>query len=215
MQGMKAIVKQYQLNVNETSDLGPFEWKRRMGIHLAFHRDPMNIFLHAVFSIVNAWALLLIFYPFQVPGLSVFSIPIDMAILILVATFIIYALMDIGAAILVTFAYALTYPLCAPVMELLQGSTLLMVALGVFLTFFALAIQVFIGHNIAEKGIDDAIDNFKELFESKNPLYIMVLPFYTYLDLLFLAGYKPEKAKFIWSMTEELRPKLEAEIMAD
>mgnify|MGYP000465112980 FL=1 len=215
MQGMKAIAKQYELNVNEASDLGPFEWKRRMGIHLAFHRDPVNIFLHAAFSIVNAWAMLLIFYPFQVPGVSVFSIPIDMAMVILAATFIIYALMDVGAAILVTLAYALTYPLCAPVMALLQDSTLLMISVGVFLTFFALAVQVFIGHNIAEKGIDDAVDNFKELFESKNPLYIMVLPFYTYLDLLFLAGYKPEKAKFIWSITDELRPKLEAELVTD
>jgi len=211
MQGMKAIAKQYDLKVNQDSDLGPFQWKRRMGIHLAFHRDPLNIVLHAVFSIVNAWALLLIFYPFQLSGLNLFSVPLDMAMVILVATFIIYALMDIGAALLVTIAFALTYPLCAPVMELLQGSTGLMLALGIFLTFLALAVQVFIGHNIAEKGIDDAVDNFKELFESKNPLYITLLPFYTYLDLLFMAGYKPKTAQFIWSMTNELRPKLEAE----
>ena len=46
MEGMKAIAKNYGLKVNETSDLGPFEWKRRMGIHLAFHRDPVNILLH-------------------------------------------------------------------------------------------------------------------------------------------------------------------------
>jgi len=214
MEGMKAIAKKYGLKVNDASDLGPFKWKRRMGIHLAFHRDPVNIFLHAVFSIVNAWALLLIFFPFQVPGLSALPMQIDFAVLLLFIVFIIYAVMDIGAAVLVTGAYALTYPLCAPVMELLQGSAGLMIALGVFLTLFSLAVQVFIGHNIAEKGIDDAMDNFKELFESKNPLYLIVLPFYTYLDLLFLVGYKAEKAKFIWSMTDELRPKLEAELVA-
>jgi len=215
MEGMKAIAKKYGLKVNKQSDLGPFEWKRRMGIHLAFHRDPKNILLHAVFSIVNAWALLLIFFPFQVPGVSVFSVQVDVAMLLLCVVFMIYAMLDVGAAILVTGAYALTYPLCALVMELLQGSASLMVALGVFLTFFSLAVQVFIGHNIAEKGIDDAVENFKELFESKNPVYFILLPFYTYLDLLFLAGYKAEKAKFIWSMTDELRPKLEAELNAE
>mgnify|MGYP000090622613 FL=1 len=213
MEGMKAIAKNYDLKVNESADLGAFEWKRRMGVHLAFHRDPINILLHAVFSIVNAWALLLIFFPFQVPGFSSLPMSIDFAMLLLGVVFIIYAVLDIGAAILITGAYALTYPLCGMVMELLQGSAGLMITLGVFLTLFSLAIQVFIGHNIAEKGIDDAVENFKELFESKNPIYLILLPFYTYLDLLFMAGYKAEKAKFIWSITDELRPKLEAEFM--
>ena len=214
MQGMKAIAKNYQLRVNEHSDLGIFQWKRRMGIHLAFHRNPSNIFIHALFSVMNAWAILLIAFPFQIPGLSLFSNPIDGAMLVLVTTFFIYALMDFGAALLVTLLFAVTYPLCEPTMQFLGGSTLYMIALGVFLTFLALAIQVFIGHGIAEKGIDDAVDNFKELFETKNPLFIMLLPFYTYLDLLFLGGYKPKSAEFIWSMTDELRPKLEAELKA-
>ena len=215
MEGMKAIAKNYDLKVNESADLGAFEWKRRMGVHLAFHRDPINILLHAVFSIVNAWALLLIFFPFQVPGFSSLPMSIDFAMLLLGVVFIIYAVLDIGAAILITGAYALTYPLCGMVMELLQGSAGLMITLGVFLTLFSLAIQVFIGHNIAEKGIDDAVENFKELFESKNPIYFILLPFYTYLDLLFMVGYKADKAKFIWSITAELRPKLEDELMSE
>jgi len=214
MQGMKAIAKNYQLRVNEHSDLGIFQWKRRMGIHLAFHRNPSNIFIHALFSVMNAWAILLIAFPFQIPGLSLFSNPIDGAMLVLLATFIIYAFMDFGAALVVTLLFALTYPLCEPTMQFLGDSTLYMIALGIFLTILALAIQVFIGHGVAEKGIDDAVDNFKELFETKNPLFIMLLPFYTYLDLLFIWGYKPKNAQFIWSMTDELRPKLEAELKA-
>jgi len=211
VEGYKAIAEQYQLKVHLDQDLGPFEWKRRMGIHLAFHQNGTNIFLHAVFSIVNAWAVLLIMFPFQIPGLTIASIPVDLAMVTLGLVFIIYALMDFRTSVLVTAAYALTYPLCAPMMEWLGGSAWLMVALGVFLTFFALAVQVFIGHGISEKGLDDATDNFKELFETKNPLYISVLPFYTYLDLLFMLGYRPELAKFIRQMTDELRPKLEAD----
>ena len=98
MEGMKAIAKNYGLKVHEKSDFGPYEWKRRMGIHLAFHRDPVNIFLHAVFSIMNAWAILLIAFPFQVPGFSIFSVPVDMAMLVLVAVLFIYALMVLRAA---------------------------------------------------------------------------------------------------------------------
>ena len=88
------------------------------------------------------------------------------------------------------------------------GSTLWMVLLGIVLTFVSLAIQVFIGHGIAEEGIDDAIENFKELFQSKNPLYIALLPFYTYLDLMFMLGYRPKLAAYVWAFTNELRPKV-------
>ena len=70
-------------------------------------------------------------------------------------------------------------------------------------------------HLIAEQGIDDAMDNFAETFESKNPIYITLLPFYTYLDLMFMVGYKPTLAKFVKDITTELRPKLEAELLGE
>jgi uncharacterized membrane protein YGL010W len=206
--GMQAISDQYNIIANNDGDHGPFEWKKRMGIHLAFHRDPMNIFIHSIFSLLNAWAVLLIAYPFAFFAVEISGVPLDMAMVILFVVFIIYARMEIFTALLVTAAYAATYPLCGPVMDWMDGSIIGMVALGTFLTFFSLAIQVFIGHGISEKGIDDAIDNFKELFKTKNPLYIALLPFYTYLDLMFMLGYRPKLASYVWAFTSELRPKV-------
>ncbi len=206
--GMQLIADQYQVQANQDGDHGAFEWKKRMGIHLAFHRDPMNIFIHGIFSLLNAWAVLLIAYPFSAFGFQVAGVSIDMAMVTLALVFIIYARMEILTAVVVTAAYASTYPLCSPVMEWMGGSTLWMVLLGIVLTFVSLAIQVFIGHGIAEEGIDDAIENFKELFQSKNPLYIALLPFYTYLDLMFMLGYRPKLAAYVWAFTNELRPKV-------
>lgn len=212
MSGMNTIVEQYNLTAHEERDHGVFQWQRRMGVHLAFHQDPTNVAIHALFSIVNAWAILLIAYPFSVFGLSIAGIPIDMAMVTLLFMFLVYARMEPGGAILTTVLFAATYPLCQPTFELLNESTLLMVLLGVVLTVAALAIQVFIGHGIAEKGIDDAMENFAETFETMNPIYIALLPFYTYLDLMLRAGYRPSLARIINDMTFELRPQLEAEV---
>ena len=206
--GMQTIAQQYNVMANQTGNHGVYEWKKRMGIHLAFHRDPTNIFIHGVFSLLNAWAVLLIAFPFSFFGLELFGVPIDMAMVTLGLIFFVYARMEVLTAVLVTAAYAATYPFCGPVMEWLGGSVLWMVVLGVVLTFLSLAIQVIIGHGVAEKGIDDAIENFKELFETKNPLYIALLPFYTYLDLMFMLGYRPKLAAYVWAFTNELRPKV-------
>jgi uncharacterized membrane protein YGL010W len=212
MQGMKRIVEHYQLTTHESENQGVFQWKRRMGVHLAFHRDPTNIAIHAVFSVLNAWAILLLAYPFGLFELSILGAPLNLALVTLLVMFVIYACMDIGAALFTVILFALTYPLCAPVFELLNHSTVAMVLLSVFLTVLALAVQVFIGHGISEQGIDDATDNFAEMFETKNPLYITLLPFYTYLDLMLMVGYKPTLARYINDITVELRPQLEAEL---
>lgn len=214
MSGMTSLIARYQLAVHADSDHGAFQWRRRMGVHLAFHRNPINIAIHALLSIVNAWAILLIAYPFDLFGLSVMNIPIDMAIVTLAAMFIVYARMELGGAIVTTALFAATYPLCQPTFELLDESTVLMLLLGLALTILALAVQVFIGHGIAEKGIDDALENFAETLETKNPVYIALLPFYTYLDLMFMIGYRPKQARFVDDITSELRPKLEAELIA-
>ena len=212
---MKSIVARYQLTAHAQQSHGVFQWQRRMGVHLAFHQNPTNILIHAIFSVLNAWAVLLMAYPFGVFGLTIAGVPLDMAMVTLLVSFFIYARLDVGGAVVTTLLFASTYPLCPWVFELVGQSSLLMLLLGVVLTVLSLAIQVFIGHGIAEQGIDDAMDNFAETFESKNPIYITLLPFYTYLDLMFMVGYKPTLAKFVNDITTELRPKLEAELLGE
>ena len=182
-----------------------------MGIHMAFHREPWNIAIHAFWSVMNAWAVLLIFYPLEIPGVSFYGLTLNGATLALLLAFSFYAFVDIPAALLTVSFYVLTYPLCGFLFIYFDGSWLLMVGAGIFLTFFSLAIQVYIGHGIAEEGIDDAFDNFKEFFVSRNPLYLALLPLYTFLDLMFRLGYRPKTARFVEEITAELRPLLEAE----
>jgi len=106
----------------------------------------------------------------------------------------------------------LLYPLCQWSFEALGQSVLWMTCAGIAVFFVALWIQVGIGHKICEDGIGDEVENIAELFESKNPIPFIVLPVYTVLDLLFMLGYRKNLSTFIWKMTNELRPKLLAQL---
>jgi len=218
MRGYLNIAKMYGLTTPENDNLGIFQWKRRMGIHLAFHRDPMNIFLHALFPVFNALGVLMICYPFfiDVPGnLSLLPQSLSLALLVLAGSFFIYALIDLLAAILVSLPVLLLYPLCQWSFEALGQSVLWMTCAGIAVFFVALWIQVGIGHKICEEGIGDEEENIAELFESKNPIPFIVLPVYTILDLLFMLGYRKTLSTFIWKMTDELRPKLLAQLQSN
>ena len=136
---------------------------------------------------------------------------VDLAMLLRAGLFIVYVLMDWLTALVLTALYSATYFLCPIVMDWLGGSALLMVVSRVVITAAALAVQFFIGHNIGEQGIDDAKENIQEMIAKKNPIYFMLLPFYCYLDLFFMLGYKPSEAKIIYAIMNELRPILVAE----
>jgi uncharacterized membrane protein YGL010W len=212
MRGYLNIANNYNLIKGASGSMGLFQWKRRMGIHLAFHRDPMNIFLHAVFPVFNALGILLICYPFfiEIPMLA--EQPFSIALVVLAGSFLIYALVDVLAAALVSGPVLLLYPVCQWSFELLDASILYMFALGTGMFLFALWVQVGIGHKVCENGLGDEEENIAELFESKNPIPFVLLPVYTLLDLLFMLGYRKTQANIIWGIMNELRPKLEKEL---
>ncbi len=212
MRGYLNIAKNYNLKKVNSEDMGLFQWKHRMGIHLAFHRDPMNIFLHTVFPVLNALAILIMCYPLfvDIPLLAdqVFSV----ALLVLLATFILYALVDITAAALVCAPVLLLYPVCQWSFNYLDQSVAAMLVGGAVLFLFAIWVQVGIGHKVCESGLGDEIENIVEMFESKNPIHFIILPVYTVLDLLFMVGYRKKQAKIVWDIMNELRPKLVKEL---
>jgi len=96
------------------------------------------------------------------------------------------------------------------IIEIPVEPALLMVVSGVVITAAALAVQVFIVHNIGEQGVDEAKENIQEMIAKKSPIYFMLLPFYYYPDLFFMPGYKPSEAKVIYAIMNELRPMLVA-----
>ncbi len=207
MRGYLNIANIYQLKAGTSKKLGLFQWQRRMGIHLAFHRDPMNIFLHTVFPIFNALGILMMCYPFFIE-LPVINEPVSLALLVLTASFLLYALVDILAALLVSAPVLLLYPLCQWSFELLDGSIFWLMITGSIVFLVALWIQVGIGHKICEDGLGDEVENIVEMFESKNVIPFIILPVYTVLDLLFMLGYRKSQGKLVWEIMDELRPKL-------
>ena len=212
MRGYLNIAKNYNLSIGTSENMGLFDWKRRMGIHLAFHRDPMNIFLHSVFPVLNALAILMMCYPLFMTFPWLTDQSFSVALLVLLASFILYALVDVLAAALVCGPVLLLYPICQSSFLYFDQSPMAMLVSGAGLFLFALWVQVGIGHKVCESGLGDEVENIAEMFESKNPIHFIILPVYTILDLLFMMGYRKQQASIVWGIMNELRPKLVKEL---
>lgn len=210
MHGHRNIIRRFGLKSASSSAVGFFDWQTRMGVHLAFHSKPMNIFLHIVMPPFNALGLFIFLYPFMLPGVSVFSMPLSLALLSLLASFAVFIAVDILAAVLTIAPMLLLYYLCAPLYVALDQSMLWMMLIGVTVFMVALWVQVAIGHSVYEHGIGDEDENIAELFESKNPVYFILLPIYPTLDVLFRLGYRKRTAHYILTIAQELRPQVEA-----
>ncbi len=206
MRGYKNIAEEFQITRLQHSPAGLFGWKHRMGIHLAFHTNPMNNLLHVVMPPFNTLGVLMCFYPIAVPGISIGGVEMNGALVALLGTFLIYALLDVLAAALTLAPVVLLYPLCAWTFELTGHSTVLMVVIGASIFFAALWMQVGIGHKIFEEGIGDEDENIGEVYDTFNPLYFTLLPVYSILDILFHLGYRKKTAAEIRGIAEELRP---------
>ena len=212
MRGYLNIAKNYNLSIGTSENMGLFDWKRRMGIHLAFHRDPMNIFLHSIFPVLNALAILMMCYPLFMTFPWLTDQPFSVALLVLLASFILYALVDVLAATLVCGPVLLLYPICQSSFLYFDQSSMAMLVSGAGLFLFALWVQVGIGHKVCESGLGDEVENIAEMFESKNPIHFIILPVYTILDLLFMMGYRKQQASIVWGIMNELRPKIVKEL---
>ncbi|GHB49922.1 hypothetical protein GCM10007094_43920 [Pseudovibrio japonicus] len=177
-----------------------------MGIHLAFHTNPVNNLLHIVMPPFNTLGVLLCLFPIGVPAISIGGVDMNMALIALLGTFLVYALLDVLAAVLTLAPVVLLYPLCFWIYELVGNSAVLMVVIGASLFFAALWIQVGIGHKFFEEGIGDEDENIGEVYDTFNPIYFTLLPMYSILDILFHLGYRKKTASEIRGVAQELRP---------
>ena len=154
---IQAIVDKYQLkHAAESTELGMLSWKRRMGIHLAYHSKPANwIGTHLVGTTIMVVLVLALGAMYGgVPGLLAVALP----------TLLLYACCDMRAASLIALLFALfSWPSLLIGNAAAANATVgLPAILGslVALLFF----QVCIGHWWFEDGIDDSPINFAELF---------------------------------------------------
>jgi uncharacterized membrane protein YGL010W len=173
-------------------DEGIFGWKRRMGVHEAYHRATLNRVLHWICIPLELWAAvkLLTLVPLG---------PIDLGLVVVIA---------------VAPIYLLTEPLIGAVMSAFLGacwwtSHLIVpsapwigAAFGVGLFALAFALQVGVGHRIFEEGRDDTSKTLAELRRTFSPIPILLVFYYHLVELFLAAGYRPRLARDIAAFTE-------------
>ncbi len=151
-----------------------------MGVHEAYHLDPVNRIIHWVCIPIELAAALKL--------LAMVPAPVDPALLAIALIALVYLRVDLGAGALMV---ALLLALRAAVLSLTTGHVLVDGALAVATFAAAFVFQTRVGHGIFERGIDDTAHNVAELRRTGNPIPILLVFYYHALELLFAAGYRP------------------------
>ncbi len=166
-------------------------WKRRMGVHEAYHQRWENRVLHWVCIPFELWAVV------KLLSLVPLFASVDLAMLVIVLVAPVYLLTDmLMGAIMIAFLASCwwTTPFVLPDHALWGAG----VAVAVFAVTFGA--QVGIGHRI--EGRDDTDKNLAELARTKNPIPILLVFYYHLVELFLAAGYRPTLAAAIRAHTE-------------
>lgn len=161
---------------------GIFEWKRRMGVHLAYHQSSMNRLIHFICFPCQLIGLLKLLS--LLPSMGEW----DVSLLLIIALSPIFILPEMLSGMLMVVLFM---GLRFVALEL-PGSW---VGLLMGVLFFAISftIQTEIGHKVFEEnGRDDTEKNINELLETKNPIPFLLVFYYHVLNLLLLFGYRPK-----------------------
>eukprot|EP01063_Lacrimia_lanifica_P008305 TRINITY_DN15374_c0_g1_i1.p1 TRINITY_DN15374_c0_g1~~TRINITY_DN15374_c0_g1_i1.p1 ORF type:complete len:217 (+),score=87.30 TRINITY_DN15374_c0_g1_i1:61-711(+) len=171
-------------------DAGAFEWRRRMGVHMAYHTSQVNEALHKLLIPVQVFAILRV-----LSAVVLFEaragLPVDLAVVFIVATAPLYLCADVAAGAL--------YVVMQVLLWMDRGAVPLYAAPLLFVG--ALLVQTQIGHRFFEpQGRDDTRDNLAEFGKrGYNPVPLLLVYFYHTVDLLFISGYGAEQLKVVES----------------
>jgi uncharacterized membrane protein YGL010W len=171
---------------------GAFGWKRRMGVHEAYHTHPLNRWMHWLCIPLELWAVV------KLASLASFG-SFDLALVLITVLAPIYILAEpLLGSLMVGFLVG-----CWRLATwLLPESPIVgaVVAVVVFAVTFGL--QVAVGHGVFEQGRDDTKANLEELARTKNPIPIVLVFFYHLVEIALAAGYRPALARAIRGHTE-------------
>ena len=162
-------------------DDGFFQWKRRMGVHEAYHRNAVNRLLHWAFIPLELWAVVKLF---SLVPLG----PFDLSLAVIAAIAPLYLLTDVlmGAA-MVAFLLG-----CRQVaLGVLPTSPLWGAAVAVLVFAVTFGAQVGVGHRVFEEGRDDTDQNLAEVARTRNPLPVLLVFYYHLVELFLAVGYRP------------------------
>ncbi len=147
-----------------------FEWTRRMGVHQAYHLSVANKIIHGVCI------------PFQLWGIvRLLSVLINHFWIVLLLSPI--------------------YCLCEPTMGGSFAAFLWLLSFfgreshflwGPAIFVCANLFQTRVGHALETGGRDDTKKNMAEFKKTKNPIPLLLIFWYHWVEVFFLLGYKPE-----------------------
>ncbi len=150
--------------------MATFDWTGRMGVHQTYHRNVLNKVVHGICIPLQLWG--------AVHLLSALLNPFFVVLLLSP----LYMLCDVAAG--VSFAALLVVlGFVARDAHFLWGPVLFVVAN---------LVQTKLGHALEEECRDDTQKNIAEFKQTKNPVPLLLIFFYHWVELFFLFGYKPE-----------------------
>ena len=160
---------------------GIFEWKRRMGVHWAYHTSSTNRLIHflcipfQLFGLIKLLSLL--------PSVAEW----DWALLFIIATAPLYLLPHLPAGVcMVAMLLGLRW------LGLQLPGSWIGLLIGAFTLVVPFMIQTQIGHKLFEPGQrDDTEKNIKEFLATKNPIPLALIFYYHMVELWLLLGVQP------------------------
>ncbi|MBN7548405.1 DUF962 domain-containing protein [Mycobacteroides abscessus] len=171
-----------------TTCQAPFDWHVRMGIHEAYHQSRGNRWVHWVSIPIEMFATITLL------SLWRWGESIDFGLLTILALGVIYVTAE---PVLGTALSALMVAMWWLARALTPQPHLCIGILSVAVVAIAFVAQLRVGHALFEGGRDDTELNLREFKRTHNPIPLLLVFFYHYVDVAFRAGYRPAVRKCV------------------
>ena len=177
---------------------GMFDWKKRMGIHLAYHQSATNNLVHKIMTPIQLCGI-----AYLVTGLLMLAIDttatVNMAIIALLPLMAFYLVIEpltgliVSAILLLSAMSALTIPV----------AEIWIPTLGIALLASGGVFQAGIGHGVFEKGNINLGNEFQEFKETGSPMVFIFFFFFPILQLFIDMGYRKNLNKQLLKYKDE------------
>ena len=181
------------------------DWERRMGIHLAYHQGYFNFVLHSVtipflifgfFLVLQQWKLFTTMM-YLTSSMEII-VNFDLGLVFIVLTTPIWILVEPLCGVTFCIVVVCVHYL-ASILILNNGTWY-----GFLIFVTSIVLQIHVGHGLLEQNNrDDAHRNIEEFIKTKNPIPLLLIVYYHWIDMFLYFGYKPQLKQRINAYTKE------------
>ena len=178
-----------------------FNWEQRMGIHFAHHQSKANVMLHSITVPFIVFGFLLLLQQFKLLEISDGGFQIDLGLVFCVLTIPVWYQTDplCGSTFSILlfaihYVASILFPPSSSASDDYNN-----IVYGLLLLLGSIIVQIQVGHGLLESNsqYDDANTNRLDLSEImhrvfKNPIPVLLVLYYHWIDMFLLLGYKPE-----------------------